>query len=358
MRVALITSLEQGGPLDHSIVLAGALRQLGVEVTAVCATAESGQRFEKRGVRALVMPLRHRLDVRSAARVRRVTRDADVIHAQDRRSGLWTRLAPRRRGEPARVYTFHGLPDPYLPEAAGLPGPSLRDRLAYEWLDASLARRTSAVVVPSRFMARRVQERLRYPARRLVVIPNGIEPGQPVAPGRGSLVGTVSVLEPVKALDVFVDAAAELARERPELGFACFGQGSSRSHLAGLASSGALHDRLALPGHIPVAEALRQLRVFVLCSWTENSPLALMQAMAAGVPAVATAVGGVPEIADGVAELVPPGDSGALAAAVRRLLDDEEHATRLSRAARARVLERFTAERTAREHLELYERLR
>ena len=357
MKVALVTSLTQGGPLDHSITLAGALTGLGAEVTAVCATPGAAERFTARGARPYVVPLRHQADAPAARRIMRLTRHVDVVHAQDRRSGLWTRLPPRARRSPRRVYTFHGLPDPYLPPGAGLPSPSIRDRLAYEGLDAALARRSDAVVVPSRFMARRIRERLRYPADRIVVIPNGVEP-QPAAARGGRLVGTVSVLEPVKGLDVFVRAASELAPAHPEIEFACFGDGRSRPLLAALASSAGLDGRLALPGHVPFDEALRQLRVFVLCSWMENSPMALMQAMAAGVPAVATAVGGVPEIADGAAELVPPGDPVALAAAVRRLLEDQERAAELSSAGRARILERFTAERNAREHLELYERLR
>jgi glycosyltransferase involved in cell wall biosynthesis len=357
MRVALVTSLTRGGPLDHSIVLAGALTRLGAEVTAVCATAGAAERFASRGARPYVVRLRHAADAPAAARIMRLTRDADVVHAQDRRSGLWTRLLPRGPGRPRRVYTFHGLPDPYLPAEAGLPSPSIRDRLAYEWLDAALARRSDAVVVPSRFMARRIRERLRYPEDRIVVIPNGVEPKPPAA-GNGSVVGTVSVLDPVKGLDVFVRAARELASTHPEVEFVCFGVGPSRPRLTALAGSAGLDGRLALPGHVPLDEALGQLRVFVLCSWMENSPMALMQAMAAGVPAVATAVGGVPEIAEGAAELVPPGDPAALAAAVRRLLDDAPRAAELSAAGRARILERFTAERNAREHLELYERLR
>jgi len=357
MKVALVTSLQRGGPLDHSVTLAGALTRLGVEVAAVCATRDAAERFEAQGARPYVVPLRHQADAPAAARIARITRHADVVHAQDRRSGLWTRVVPRGSGAPRRVYTFHGLPDPYLPAGAGLPGPSIRDRLVYEGLDAALARRSHAVVVPSRFMARCIQERLRYPTGRIVVIPNGVDPG-PAAGSRGGLVGTISVLEPVKGLDVFVHAASELASAHPEIEFACFGEGRSRPALAALAASAGLDGRLALPGQVPLGEALRQLRVFVLCSWMENSPMALMQAMAAGVPAVATAVGGVPEIADGVAELVPPGDPGALAAAVRRLLEDEGRAAELAAAGRARILERFTAERNARDHLGLYERLR
>jgi glycosyltransferase involved in cell wall biosynthesis len=355
MKVAQVTSLERGGPLDHSVRLSGGLVRLGAEVTAVCGDRAAAARFEQQGARPLVVPLRHQLDGAAAARILRATRTADVVHAQDRRSGLWTRLAPRRAAGPRRVYTFHGLPDPYLPPEAGLRGPMLRDRLAYEHLDAALARRSDAVIVPSHYMARVLRERLRFPAARLAVIPNGVELGLPVDGGR--TVGTVSVLEPVKALDVFLRAAAAIADSDGEASFAVFGAGSMREDLVALASSLGLAGRVRFPGHVPVHDALPNMGVFVLCSWMENSPLSLMQAMAAGLPVVATRVGGIPEIADGAAELVPPGDAEALAAALRRLLDDGELAARLGAAGRSRIEQGFTEERNARDVLALYERV-
>jgi glycosyltransferase involved in cell wall biosynthesis len=354
MRVALVTSLTHGGPLDHSVTLAGALTRAGVDVTAVCSGDRAAERFRACGATAFVVPLRHQLDAVAAVRIRRLTGRCDVVHAQDRRSGLWTRLPPHARGAPPTVYTFHGLPDPYLPEEIATQ-PSLRDRLAYERLDPALARRSAAVVVPSRFMAGVLTERLRFPVEKLAVIPNGVEPG--TVSGGGDLVGTVSVLEPVKGLDVFVRAAAELKQNIPDAGFVCFGEGSSGAGLASLASSLGLDGHMRFPGHVPAARAFESLRVFVLSSWMENAPLALMQAMSAGIPVVATRVGGVPEIAEGVAELVPAGDASALAASMRRLIGDPVHAAQLADAARARVETDFSAERTAREHLLLYERL-
>ena len=86
--------------------------------------------------------------------------------------------------------------------------------------------------------------------------------------------------------------------------------------------------------------------------------MALLEAMAAGVPAVATRVGGVPEIAvDGTAQLVDPGDDAALAAAIERLLVDRALRERQAVAARSRVLDRFTSATAAAATLALYERL-
>ena len=90
----------------------------------------------------------------------------------------------------------------------------------------------------------------------------------------------------------------------------------------------------------------------------ETFGLSLAEAMAAGVPAVATRVGGVPELTgeDG-ALLVPPGDEEALAGAILRLVDDPELARRQVEAARRRVVERFTTEAVSKATLRLYERL-
>ena len=124
MRVALVTSLERGGPLEHAIVLARGLVAAGAEVLAVCATAAAARRFTAAGARALVLPLRHQLDLVQAVRVRRALAGSDVVHAQDRRSGLWTRALPGPAGA-VRVYTVHGLPDAYLPPPAGQARPSV-----------------------------------------------------------------------------------------------------------------------------------------------------------------------------------------------------------------------------------------
>ena len=99
MKVGLVSTLERGGPVEHTVTLASGLAAAGVEVRAVCATPAIAARLEAAGTRATVAPLRHQLDVAGARRVRRALAGVDVVHAQDRRAGLWTRLLPpARRG--------------------------------------------------------------------------------------------------------------------------------------------------------------------------------------------------------------------------------------------------------------------
>jgi glycosyltransferase involved in cell wall biosynthesis len=347
MRVAMVTSLAGGGPVEHALVLARGLAGAGVEVDAVCATEAVASRFAAAGAgRVSLIPLRHQLDVAGGVRVRRALRGADVVHAQDRRSGLWTRALP---AEGARlVYTVHGLPDPYLPPPAGVERPDAIARLMYEGVDAALARRADALITPSRAFAELLVTRLRVPAGKLRVIPNGVEPVEPVSPG--DAVGTLSALEPVKGVGLFVAAAAQLGRDVP---LVVFGTGSEEAALR--ARSGG---RIEFPGRVPSRDALSRLAVLVLPSLLENCPMALLEAMAAGVPAVAARVGGVPEVApEGTALLVPPRDPAALARAIATLLDEPALARAQAEAARAHVRDHFSARLMTERTLALYEAL-
>jgi glycosyltransferase involved in cell wall biosynthesis len=353
MRVLLATSLEAGGPLEHTLILARHLSGAGVEVTASCATPAVAARFAATGATAVELPLRGPADARGGAALARLGREHDILHAQDRRTGLWSRIWPRRGGDPARVYTVHGLPDPFLPlpqnrgRRAGL-----RANLAYRGLDSWLARRSDAIVVPSGALAEILVARLRFPTANLAVIPNGVEVGE--APrGGGELVGTVSLLGPVKGVDTFLAAAAAVGHRRPDQGFAVVGDGPERAGLEALAA------RLGAPveftGTVPMAEVVGRLRAFVLPSLFENCPLSLMEAMAAGVPTIASAVGGVPELVGDAGVTVPPSDPAALAAALEALLGDPDGAAELGRRGRERIARDFSAARNAEALLALYE---
>jgi glycosyltransferase involved in cell wall biosynthesis len=360
MRVCLVTSVERGGPLEHAILLARGLVGRGAEVAAVCASTEAARRFAQAGANVHVLPLRRSLDPFQALRIARVAGRADVVHAHDRRSGLWTRVVPGSR-RTVRVYTAHGLPDAFLPPHAGRPPRTLRDTVAYRCLDATLAYRAHAVVAPSRAAADLLVGQLGYPAERITVIANGVEPA-PAPPGRNGggepLVGTLSVLEPIKGLDVFLLASARVAQRHAAVRFAVFGTGTQHGELRRLAADLGLGSRILMPGHVSAPDALGQLAVFVSSSHFETSGIALLQAMAAGVPAVATAVGGVPENAPpDTVSLVPAGEVTDMAAAIARLIERPDLGRRQASAARAHVARWRTATRTVDATVELYERL-
>lgn len=355
MRVGLVSTLDAGGPVEHTVTLAAGLVEAGVAVDAVCATAAIARRLERAGVRAVVLPLRHQLDVAGARAVRRALAGVDVIHGQDRRAGLWIRLLPPAGAR--RVYTVHGLPEPFLPPPVGSARPGLRAQLAYRGIDALLAGRADAVVTVSHALERELVTRLGWPAERITVIPNGVALDPPLA-AAGELVGTLSSFAPVKGLDVFLEAAAALASGRPEARFALFGDGPEGAALRARARELGLDGAVSFPGRVPARSALARLAVLVLPSYMENGPLALLEAMAAGVPVVATRVGGVPELAPpGTAQLVAPGDPAAIAAAIGRLLDDPGLARAQAEAARRHVEETGGAGAMVARTLALYEAL-
>lgn len=357
MKVVLVTSIDRGGPIEQARLLAKGLAQEGASVLVTCANEQLAERFAGDGVRAAVAPLRHQADIAGARRVWRLSRGADVVHAHDRRAGLWVRIGPRPRRGGLRIYTSHGIPEPFRPPPVGPERQGWKDILLYRYIDAWLCARVDMVIVPSLAVAEDHVKRLGFPAAKMVVIPNGVELPS-FAPGDGDLIGTFSVLETYKGIDVFLRAAAQLAERHPEWRFATFGSGSQASNLETLAEQLGIADRVERPGFVAGPYALRRLRVYVLSSYWENAPMALLEAMATGVPVVATAVDGVPEIVDDtVARMIPSGDPEALASAVEELCDNAELRERLVRAARERVQERFTAARNSQAIAALYERL-
>jgi len=160
------------------------------------------------------------------------------------------------------------------------------------------------------------------------------------------VVGILAALRPEKDHETFLRAARSVADRLPNTKFLIIGDGPARPEIERLTRELGMADRVVLTGsRTDVADLLRAIDVFVLSSKTvECFPMALLEAMAAGRPAVCTAVGAVSEI---IAEpatgyLVPPQDPAALADGIVKILSDSELAHRMGRAARARVEERFS----------------
>jgi glycosyltransferase involved in cell wall biosynthesis len=160
----------------------------------------------------------------------------------------------------------------------------------------------------------------------------GIDPAQPV-------IGTVAQLRPEKALDVLIDATAKLRDKYPGLHLVIAGEGREREPLERLIAAQGMQGAVHLLGYrLDVPDVLASFDVAVCCSDFEGGPLSVMEYMDAGLPIVATDVGGLPElIEDGVSGLlVPPRDPAALAGAIEALLEDQTKAERLGREARER----------------------
>jgi glycosyltransferase involved in cell wall biosynthesis len=160
-----------------------------------------------------------------------------------------------------------------------------------------------------------------------------------------------------KGHPVLLRATAEVAKRVPGFRLVLVGEGPERGRIEGLVRELGLGGNVVLAGSVGQASGLlRNFQFSVLASVQESFPNAVVESMAAGVPVVATRVGGVPELVreevDGL--LVPAGEAEALAGAMLRLLREPELAERMGRAARERIRESFSIEKMVRETEDLY----
>ena len=248
---------------------------------------------------------------------------------------------------------------------------SFKGRPLRRFVDREVIGRGSSVFIAvSRDDQRKMIEIEGVDAEKVLHVPNGIAPPPPPSgadvraelgiPAGAPVIGTVSVLRPQKALDVFIRASAELLHGDPDLRVLLAGDGPLKGELTELVHGLGVQDRLLMLGYRSDApDVMAALDVAVSSSAFEGSPLAVMEYMESARPIVATRVGGVPDlIEDGVhGLLVEPGDVAGLAAAIGRMLADREAARRMGEAARERRRREFTVDLMVRRLEALYERL-
>ncbi|HEU5038712.1 MAG TPA: glycosyltransferase family 4 protein [Nocardioides sp.] len=355
LRVVQVLTQDTGGPADHAVDVAAGLAARGHDSHVLGPRTPRTAAAVAAGVTWHELPVASKRDVGGAAAAARRL-DAlrpDVVHLQDRRAGWLGRgLAPvlRRRGCVGVVYTLHGVADGLSDLVAGnarVARRRRRDRLYYLTGERLVTRwGGSRVVVPSAAVARYAVEHVGLPRHVVDVVPNGVDAERyavatPDRPRPRAV--WVGVLAPVKRLPLLLDAVAEV----PALDLQVIGDGPLRDAVASRAARADLVGRVELAGRVAdPAPYLADADLFVLTSGAENCPLALLEAMASGLPVVSTAVGGVPEVVrDGVDGLLCPADDrDALAAALRRLAGDAGLRTRMGASARRRVLDGYTTD--------------
>ena len=229
---------------------------------------------------------------------------------------------------------------------------SLGARLTYRHL-------ADRYVTPSEFVRRELLAYGYYGPERIRAIPNGVEvpADDPAARGRiraelglgdAPVLITTSRLHPQKGHRHLLDALAGLRKALPALRLLIVGDGVERPNLEAQARQLGIADAAVFTGfRSDVADLLRAADLFVLPSLREGMPNTALEAMAVGLPVVASAVGGVPEVVVGgeTGLLVPAGDAGSLRDAIARLVTERDLAGRMGRAGRERVREQFSVER-------------
>jgi glycosyltransferase involved in cell wall biosynthesis len=214
-----------------------------------------------------------------------------------------------------------------------------------------------------------------YEGRRICVVPNGISverfAGTDTNPREGlgierdaPIVTLLGRLNELKGADYFIEAASLVAKRFPKARFLVVGDGapsagpSYRQGLECYARMLGLSERMVFAGlRSDVPALLVHSQVLVQPSLSEGLSNVLLESMAAGVPVVATRVGGNPEVVEEEVSgiLVPPRDAGALAQGIERLLSDPDLALRMGRAGRERVKARFSVEQMVRRTEDVYE---
>jgi glycosyltransferase involved in cell wall biosynthesis len=231
-------------------------------------------------------------------------------------------------------------------------------------LDRLIARRIASIAAVSGYVRERNQARFGLPPDRLVVISNGVslERFRPVVlPGKHERLRVLAVANLIrhKGIDVLLRALARMQRRDVELEIA--GDGPEAAALKELASALGLTERVRFLGlRSDVQDLLARTDIFVHpATWAEAFGFTITEAMAAGVPVIATRTGGIPEIVVDAESglLVPPGAVDELAAALDRLANDESLRDRLGQAARRRTEERFDVRTSARQHIAFCERV-
>jgi glycosyltransferase involved in cell wall biosynthesis len=278
----------------------------------------------------------------------------DVVH------GTNFTVPPTTRA--GQVVTVHDLTFLRFPELCQ------RDTLRYPALIARALRRGAVVHTPSSFVAEELRDQFSVGPHQVVAVHSGI-PALPdpdeaaaaeiIAPGRPYIL-SVGTAEPRKDLPGLVQAFAALAAEEPELLLVLAGPpgwGSEQLDEA-VTASGVAH-RIVQPGYVsgPALSALlRRARVLAYPSLYEGFGFPPLQAMAVGVPVVTTRAGALNEIVGGASLMVEPGDTEALADALRIAVSDEAQRSVLITAGATRVRD-FSWARTAQGLTELYRRV-
>jgi glycosyltransferase involved in cell wall biosynthesis len=343
--------LDPSDPTDWAVAsgLHGALKRLGHEAVVIGPRRRRGDAARE---------TREGISIRRfGADTKAISRFADEhgielwhfhVFARDARPFL---AAARDDGRPMVASLHLILPD-YLPHLGGRP--ALK----------ALLRRAGAVTTVSEASRRELKHLYPELAARPSVVYNGPGPrAKPAAAAAHSSLYVLCVarLAPYKGTDILLMAFAQALKDAPELRLVLCGRDQLNGAVARFMRRLGLQDRVTLTGGLPpakVAGLLRDCRIFVLPSRRENFPLALLEAMAAGKPCVASAVGGMPEMIRHGREglLVPAGDAGALARALSRLAGDAGLRRRLGTAAKKRSLD-WNWKRAAAGYARIYETL-
>ena len=375
--VRLFSRLNIGGPSVHVILLTAGLREMGYETRLIVGreapsegnlldmARQKGVEIEQlAGLGREIRPLSDLVTLWQLYGLIRKCRPA-IVHTHTAKAGVLGRIAARLAGVPVIVHTYHGH------VLRGYFGP-LKTAF-FRRLETALNRVTDVAITVSTALRDDLAEMGVAPRSKIRVVPLGLDLARFARPqargglraacaaGEGDvLIGVVGRLVPIKDVDCFLEAAARVGASAPHARFAIVGDGERREALERKAAALGLGPRTTFVGWRKDLESVyADLDVVVNSSRNEGTPVALIEAMAAGRPVVATAVGGTADLlGDGERGLlVPAASPSALAEAILRTLAHPEESARRAAAARDYVLAHHSVDRLLHDIDELYREL-
>ena len=273
----------------------------------------------------------------------------DLVHCHGYQGGAVGRAAGVFAGVPA-VVTIHNTLQ-VVGRANQLA------RLAEGWMH----KHTACWVTVSSYLRNYALGVLGIPENRMVVIANGIEVPAEIPPWfQEPVVGIVARLVPSKGVDIFLKAVQSLRPEVPNLRAVVIGDGPAKYQLKAMAHHLGLDNIVRFRGHISdVSAHLERMAVFVLPTRSEGLGISIIEAMSQGVPVVATAVGGVPELVchETTGLLTQRDDYLGIARAVRQMLDNREQTEKMRRGAFLHISENYSSRAMLESTQEIYRRV-
>lgn len=341
----IIARLNVGGPAIHVSLLTEKLDRTQFEQVLVCgqiAESEGDMQYyaEARGIQPIIIPELGReisflRDINTLWKVYRLIRKyrPDIVHTHTAKAGFIGRVAAGLARVPIRLHTFHGhVFHGYFSPA--------KTRF-FIWLERFCARLSTRIIAISPKLKDELVERYHIaPVKKFDVLPLGLDL-QPLTvrpseatlekarqalrlPVDKKLVGIIGRLVPIKNHDLFLRVAREVITHRQDVHFVIVGDGECREELEHRAHNMGLADYVTFTGWVQdIGQILHQLSVVALTSNNEGTPVSLIEAMAAGIPIIATNVGGVADTLEqgkyGV--LVPADQSPLFSTALLQILD-------------------------------------
>jgi glycosyltransferase involved in cell wall biosynthesis len=261
----------------------------------------------------------------------------DVLHGHGAKGAALARLTPAAAGA-IRAYTPHGGSLVYCPGTLG--------GGFYRTIERILNPHTDLFLFESSYIAELYRTVVAPPRAMVRVVRNGIaeaefEPAVP-RPDATDIV-CVGELRPVKAIDVLIEALAILQHSGRRVTATIAGEGPDAAKLQAQAHRLGIADQIRFIGHCPARSAFTMGRILVIPSRAESLPYVVLEAAAAGLPIIATDVGGVPEIfGPRASQLIPPDDIAALIGAITAALDDPAEMRAGAQVLKSRVRSEFS----------------